>query len=186
VDHHGLSGSDVGIDSSGGSCSDGESGVGIISGSSTSSGSSRLASSFPSSTFPLSSGGPSSTRGARSNSVLTILAILTMLALSVSSMCVLARSNFLVRPRSSLNALGNVVQRSIATSNGSVLTPADLKWQPPVSHSAYDIKEEKFVDEFGVKATLYQHKKSGASYNELRFTPLLTNVSVFRCRAYVC
>jgi hypothetical protein len=82
VDHHGLSGSDVGIS---GSCSDGESGVGIISGSGNSSGSSRLASSFPSSTFPLSSGGPSSTRGARSNSVLTILAILTMLALSVTA-----------------------------------------------------------------------------------------------------
>lgn len=32
----------------------------------------------------------------------------------------------------------------------------------PVSHHAYTVVDKSFIDEYGVKATIYSHKKSGA------------------------
>jgi hypothetical protein len=99
---------------------------------------------------------------ARSAAVIAlVLCIVTMLAFT-SSMRVLGRP---IGPTSKLFGSRSAVNSRGGSQLFSTIPASDLKMRPPVLHDAFTVKDDQFVDEFGIKTTLYTHKKTG-TYNK--------------------
>lgn len=113
--------------------------------------------------------------------------VLAVAMFAQASFCMLQRGSTVVTAFSLATTLSSRSVSSVAASSGShnALLPAfyrasartassmklemsstvvekDLSQKAAVEHSAYEIVNKDFIEEYGAAATLYRHKKSGA------------------------